>query len=83
MSTVDTPTKPATSAAAPGKPIVVVDLGRRSKKQVKRLRKGEGRLMGRVEQTVDQLKGEKEIDPNSEVVVFVVRQKDKRKGLFS
>jgi hypothetical protein len=83
MSTVETPAKPATRAPAPQSPIVVVDLGRRSKKQIKRLRKGDGRLMDRVEQTVGQLKADQEIDPKSEVVVVVVKQKDKgRKGLF-
>jgi len=82
MSTVETPTKPATSAAAPQGAITVVDLGRRSKKQIKRLRKGGGRLLDRVEQTVGQLKADKEIDPKSEVVVVVVRQKDKKKGLL-
>ena len=82
MSTVETPTKPAMSAAAPQGAITVVDLGRRSKKQIKRLRKGGGRLLDRVEQTVGQLKADKEIDPKSEVVVVVVRQKDKKKGLL-
>jgi hypothetical protein len=83
MSTVGTPTKPATTTAAPQSAITVVDLGRRSKKQIKRLRKGEGRLLDRVEQTVGQLKADQEIDPKSEVVVVVVKQKDKgRKGLF-
>ena len=83
MSTVETPTKPATKAAAPQGAITVVDLGRRSKKQIKRLRKGGGRLLDRVEQTVGQLKADQEIDPKSEVVVVVVKQKDKgRKGLF-
>jgi len=82
MSTVETPTKPATSAAAPQGAITVVDLGRRSKKQIKRLRKGGGRLLDRVEQTVGQIKADKEIDPKSEVVVVVVRQKDKKKGLL-
>ena len=82
MSTVETPAKPATRAAAPQGAITVVDLGRRSKKQIKRLRKGEGRLLNRVEQTVDQLKAENEIDAKSEVVVVVVKQKDKKKRLF-
>jgi Family of unknown function (DUF6200) len=82
MSTVETPAKPATRAAAPQGAITIVDLGRRSKKQIKRLRKGEGRLLDRVEQTVDQLKADNEIDSNSEVVVVVVKQKDKRKGVF-
>jgi hypothetical protein len=82
MSTVETPAKPATRAAAPQGAITIVDLGRRSKKQIKRLRKGQGRLLDRVEQTVDQLKADNEIDAKSEVVVVVVKQKDKRKGVF-
>jgi hypothetical protein len=82
MSTVETPAKPATRATAPQGAITIVDLGRRSKKQIKRLRKGEGRLLDRVEQTVDQLKADNEIGASSEVVVVVVKQKDKRKGVF-
>jgi hypothetical protein len=82
MSTVETPAKPATRGAAPQGAITIVDLGRRSKKQIKRLRKGQGRLLDRVEQTVDQLKADNEIDAKSEVVVVVVKQKDKRKGVF-
>ena len=64
------------------KPLVIVDFGRRSKKQIKRLRRGEGRLMDRVEQTLDQLRAEGEIDAKSEVVVCVVREKEDRKGIF-
>ena len=85
MSTVDTATKaPAAKAAAAtsDQPMVIVDLGKRSKKQIKRLRRGEGRLMDRVGQTVDQLRAEQEIDAKAEVVVFVVREKDRRKGIF-
>lgn len=83
MSTVETPAKPATRAATPTQSaITVVDLGRRSKKQIKRLRKGGGRLLDRIEQTIGQLKADNEIDAKSEVVVVVVKQKDKKKRLF-
>jgi len=87
MSTVDTASK-AAAAKAPaangaGQAMTIVDLGKRSKKQVKKLRKGGGRLMDRVSQTVDQLKAENEIAANAEVVVFVVREKDPRtKGIL-
>ena len=78
MSNVDTATKSAAAkapAASNGaqQPMVIVDLGKRSKKQIKRLRRGGGRLMDRVSQTVDQLKAENEIDAKAEVVVFVVK----------
>ena len=88
MSTVGTTPKasaPTAPAAANGadQAMVIVDLGKRSKKQVKKLRRGEGRLMSRVSQTVDQLKAENEIDAKAEVVVFVVREKDPRtKGIL-
>jgi hypothetical protein len=80
MSTADTAAKAPAPAAE--KPMVIVDLGKRSKKQIKRLKRGDGRLMDRVSNTVDQLRAEQEIDPKAEVVVFVVKQKDKRKGIF-
>lgn len=83
MSTVETSTKPARDGSAGQRSIVVVDLGKRSRKQIKRLRRGEGRLMSRVEETVDQLKADGEVDAKSEVVVMVVRERDERKGLFS
>jgi hypothetical protein len=83
MSTVETPARPSTPAGAGTKPITIVDLGKRSKKQIKRLRRGEGRLLGRVEETLDHLKADGEIGATSEVVVVVVKQRDKRrKGLF-
>jgi hypothetical protein len=90
MSTTDTATKaPAAKAAAPAnaasaeQSMVIVDLGKRSKKQVKKLRKGGGRLMDRIGQTVDQLRAEQEIDAKAEVVVFVVRERDPRtKGIL-
>ena len=85
MSTVDTAAKaPAAKASSNSadQPMVIVDLGKRSKKQIKRLRRGEGRLMDRVSQTVDQLRAEQEIDPKAEAVVFVVKEKARRKGIW-
>lgn len=58
--------------------MVLLDLGSKSKKQVKGLRKGRGKLMSRVEETISQLKTEGELSENSDVVVVVVKQKRKR-----
>ena len=85
MSTVDTAAKAPASKASTNsadQPMVIVDLGKRSKKQIKRLRRGGGRLMDRVSQTVDQLRAENEIDAKAEVVVFVVKEKEKRRRIF-
>ena len=85
MTTVQPAAKPLAQEPPPAdeKPIVVVDLGRRKKKQIKRLRNGHGRLMDRVADTVDQLKADEAIESDAQIVVVVVRQDDKRKGLFS
>lgn len=85
MTNVQTAAKPAAAAPENGstdKPIVVVDLGRKSKKQIKRLRNGTGRLMERVVGTADQLKSDGQIEADHQIVVVVVRRDDKRKGLF-
>ena len=62
------------------KPMVLLDLGKKRRKHVKRLRKGTGRLMQQVDDTIAQLKAEETIDPDSQVVVVVVREKRKSKG---
>lgn len=62
------------------KPMVLLDLGKKRRKHIKRLRKGKGRLMRQVDDTVAQLKEEEAIDPNSQVVVVVVKEKRKSRG---
>jgi hypothetical protein len=64
------------------KPVVLLDVGRQSKKQIKRLRKGGGKLMQDVTETIAQLKQDNEIDPAAQVVVVVVKEKKKFRGLF-
>jgi hypothetical protein len=76
MDTEPGPTTPAE------RPIVVIDLGKHSKKKSKQLRKGTGRLMDRVVDTVDQLRADGEVEEHHQIVVVVVRQEDDRKGLF-
>jgi hypothetical protein len=70
----------AESANGSEKPMVLLDLGKKRRKQIKRLRKGRGRLMQQVDETVAQLKEEEAIDPNSQVVVVVVKEKKKSRG---
>ena len=62
--------------------MVVVDLGKRKRKQVRQLRKGEGVLAEQIEQTVAQLKSEGTIDADAQTVVVVVRQKSKRNWMW-
>lgn len=62
---------------SPGKKsIIVIDLGKRqSRKRVKRLRSGKGRLMERVDGIIDDLIKAGTIDASAPPVVIVVREK--------
>ena len=62
--------------------MLVIDIGKRKRKQVRRLRKGEGRLAEEIEQTVDNLKNEGVLDTDAQTVVVVVRQKPKRNWMW-
>jgi hypothetical protein len=60
---------------APTQPIVVVDLGEaQSSEQVNRLRKGRGKLMGRVEHIVEDLIKAGTVKSTAQPVVIVVRE---------
>lgn len=60
--------------------MLVLDMGSRSKKQIKRLRKGEGRLMDRLQDTLDALRSEGQLSSENPVVV-IVKEKRKSRGL--
>ena len=75
--------KAGTAEAPHLTPSIVIDLGRRSKKAIKRLKRGEGRLVHEVNQAVDQVRATlPETDKNKQIipVVIVYRKKGKRKG---
>ena len=77
MTSTQETAAPASSSAADKSRMLVIDIGKRKRKQVKRLRKGEGPLADEVEQTVEQLKSEGVLDSNAQTVVVVVQQKPK------
>ncbi len=58
---------------------IIIDLGRHKRRRVRRLRRGRGRLMGRVLDAVEDLGEDGAIDPNANTVIVIVRQK-RRKG---
>jgi hypothetical protein len=63
---------------SPRRPITVIDFGKpQSRQRIKRLRKGKGKLIARVESIVDELVANKAMaDTASQaVVVIVVREK--------
>lgn len=57
---------------------VILDLGKQKKKQVKRLRKGRGRLMGDIALALEELQAEGVVKEGAQPVIVVVREK--RKG---
>jgi len=56
-----------------------MDLGKKKRKQVKKLRKGRGRVMNKIQDVIDGMREDGDIDPTAQAVVVVVRQK-RRKG---
>ncbi len=61
---------------------IILDLGKKSKKKLKKLRKGKGNLMVKVNATVAELEENGTIQPGTMVVV-VATEKKKSKGLFN
>jgi formaldehyde-activating enzyme involved in methanogenesis len=77
----DVPTLRQEAAAQPE--TLVVDLGKASKKKIKKLRRGEGELLEKVSRALTDMRAEGVIDASAQPVVVVVKEKKKRpKGLF-
>lgn len=61
---------------------IIVNLGKKPRKRVKRLKKGKGKLMDRVADTIDEvcasLEGNEQVVP----VIVIVREKPKKKMKF-
>lgn len=55
--------------------MIVIDLGKQSRKRVKKLRKGGGRLVSDVAGAIDDLKAEGMLKPDAQTVIVVVREK--------
>lgn len=56
--------------------LLVIDVGKKyRRKHIRRLRKGKGKLMNKVQDLIADLQQENAIDSNSKPVVIVVRQK--------
>ena len=66
---------PATTDTKSTPSPIIVDLGKKRRKDVKRLRKGEGKLFDEVNNTIQELKTAGTISGHAEPVILVVRQK--------
>lgn len=66
----------AESAGEPrnGNELCIVEMGEYSRKQIKRMRKGEGKLLSKVEQVIQNMKDDGILASGSNTVVLVVRE---------
>jgi Family of unknown function (DUF6200) len=62
--------------------VVVVDLGRHKRKEIKRLRQGTGKLMDDVRDTIAELRANGTISGTAEPVVLIVREKRRTPKLW-
>ncbi len=62
--------------------VCVVDLGEHSRKRIKRLRRGRGRLMSKVEGVIEDLQEEGVLASGAQTVVVVVREEPSLMGLW-
>jgi hypothetical protein len=62
--------------------LVVLDLGKQRKSDIKRLCNGEGPLVDEVISSIDELKSSGAIAPDAQPVVILVRQKAPRNNML-
>ena len=62
--------------------VCVIDLGEHSRRRVRRLRRGEGRLMEKVEDAVAALQENGVLSAGAQTVVIVVRQEPSLSSMF-
>lgn len=60
---------------------IIINLGKKRRKQVRRLRRGKpGRLLDRVQEAIDHLRTNGEMAAGTQPVVIVVRQRSKNRS---
>lgn len=75
-------TESRTPTPVDGASFLVVDLGKKQKrKDIKRLRKGSGKLTEKIKEMLDELREQNTISAAAQPVVIVVREKAKRSKL--
>ena len=85
MPPAETTTTSSTTLEKPAEAVsemCVVDLGEHTKKSIKKLRRGEGRLMDKVEDAILSLREEGILGASSQAVVVVVREEARLGSLF-
>lgn len=60
-----------------------IDLGKQSRKRVKRFKEGRGRLVRKVARVVDEMREAGQISPTAQPVVIIVERRDRDDALFA
>jgi hypothetical protein len=76
------PAPPASTRPAESSLPLIVDLGKHSRKDVKKLRDGRGKLLGEVAACVDELKNAGKLPANAQPIVIIVREKRRKAALW-
>jgi hypothetical protein len=86
MSSISVETKKETTAkeaaASPAGVVCVLDLGEQKRKRIKRLRRGEGKLMVKVEDAITDLQNQGVLGKQVQTVVVVIREESGVRSLF-
>ena len=61
---------------------IVVDLGKKSRKQIRQARKGAGKLIDEIQEVVEHLQATGGVAAGAQPIMVVVRQKRRRSGLL-
>jgi hypothetical protein len=69
-------------SSAEGPRPVVIDLGSKKRKQIKKLRKGSGPLMDDVQELLEKLRAAGHLAAGATPVVMVVKQKPRRRSFL-
>jgi hypothetical protein len=59
---------------------IVVDLGKKRRKLVKELRRGSGKLMDDVQDTLQELRSAGSVAANAQPVIVIVRERSRSRG---
>ena len=58
--------------------MIILDIGKKKRKQVRRLRKGRGRLAARIEAAIEDLTADGRIAEGAQTVVMIVEKKRRK-----
>jgi hypothetical protein len=62
--------------------VLLIDLGKKSRKQIKRLRRGTGKLIDEVQKCLQELRAAGTVPESAQPVIMLVREKPGRFRLF-